>query len=152
MPLARAAMHAKKETIHVAQWPSVIELHQMASRHYAFEGRCHVLASGCVMTKKDVIRGFESLGIDEPEAFEMLNDIAENETDRLMTGGSCVIAPDASFCAGPVFDEQTILYCDIRDDIAFESGMVLDPDGHYARPDVFSLFVDTESKSNVKFK
>src|SRR4051794_11355477 len=38
MPLARAAMHAQDETIHVAQWPGVKDLHLLASRHYAFEG------------------------------------------------------------------------------------------------------------------
>jgi predicted amidohydrolase len=38
MPLARAAMHAQHEAVHVAQWPAVTELHQIASRQYAFEG------------------------------------------------------------------------------------------------------------------
>ncbi|MCG8435680.1 MAG: carbon-nitrogen hydrolase family protein, partial [Gammaproteobacteria bacterium] len=49
MPLARAAMHAKKEAIHIAQWPMVKDLHHIASRQYAFEGQCFVLAAGCVL-------------------------------------------------------------------------------------------------------
>src|SRR5712692_5664499 len=35
MPLARMAMHNSGEHIHVAVWPTVHELHQLASRHYA---------------------------------------------------------------------------------------------------------------------
>ena len=33
MPLARMAMHNSGEQIHVAVWPTVHELHQLASRH-----------------------------------------------------------------------------------------------------------------------
>ena len=60
MPLVRAAMHAQEETVHVAQWPAVGERHQLASRTYAFEGQCFVLASGCVLTRDDVLAGFDS--------------------------------------------------------------------------------------------
>src|SRR5687768_8985905 len=49
MPLARQALHDSGEDIHVALWPTVHERHQLASRHYAFEGRCFVLAAGSVM-------------------------------------------------------------------------------------------------------
>ena len=52
MPLARAAMHAKGETIHAAQFPTVHERHQIASRHYAFEGQCFVLTSGLCLVEK----------------------------------------------------------------------------------------------------
>lgn len=38
MPLARAAMHAKQEFLHIAQWPIVKDMHQIASRHYALKG------------------------------------------------------------------------------------------------------------------
>jgi predicted amidohydrolase len=46
MPLARQALHNAGEHIHVAVWPTVHEMHQIASRHYAFEARCFVLAVG----------------------------------------------------------------------------------------------------------
>jgi nitrilase len=50
MPLARQHMHNLGEQIHVAVWPTVHEMHQIASRHYAFEGRCFVLAVGQIMS------------------------------------------------------------------------------------------------------
>src|SRR5258706_4936650 len=56
MPLARMAMHNSGEHIHVAVWPTVHELHQLASRHYAFEGRCFVLAVGLMMAAEDLPR------------------------------------------------------------------------------------------------
>ena len=49
MPLARQALHDSGEDIHVAVWPTVHDRHQLASRQYAFEGRCFVLAAGSVM-------------------------------------------------------------------------------------------------------
>ena len=151
MPLARAAMHAKKEVVHIAQWPSVIELHQMASRHYAFEGRCFVLACGCVLTKKNVLKGFDSLGLNEPEARVMLNSIASDDDHYLMSGGSCVIQPDASFLVEPKFYDETIIYAELAFDLIGESSMVMDTDGHYSRPDIFSLTIDTTPKKNVRF-
>ena len=55
MPTARAAMHRLGEGIHVAQWPIVRDMHQVASRHYAFEGRTAVAAAGSFLTKGDVL-------------------------------------------------------------------------------------------------
>ena len=49
MPLARQALHDSGEDIHIAAWPTVKEMLQIASRHYAFEGRCFVLAAGSLM-------------------------------------------------------------------------------------------------------
>ena len=54
MPLARHVLHAAGEEVHVAAWPHAGEHHQLASRHYAFEGRCFVLAAAVVMTKSDL--------------------------------------------------------------------------------------------------
>ena len=42
MPLSRQTMHMAGEDIHIAVWPTVHEVHQMASLHYAFEGKCYV--------------------------------------------------------------------------------------------------------------
>jgi nitrilase len=49
-------MHNSGEHIHVAVWPTVHESHQLASRQYAFEGRCFVQAVGSIMTADDLPR------------------------------------------------------------------------------------------------
>lgn len=148
LPLARAAMHAKGEIIHTAQFPTVHERHQIASRHYAFEGQCFVLTSGCVMSKSDVLEGFESLEINDKEVFDLLDSM---EKDLLQRGGSAIIAPDASYVVEPVFDESCIIYGELELDLVKQGHLLLDTDGHYSRPDVFELRVNEKPQRNVTF-
>ena len=152
MPLARAAMHAQNETLHVAQWPAVRELHQIASRHYAFEGQCFVLAAGSVLSRGDILAGFHSLGRTEGGGIELLEAIPGQDTDLILRGGSAVISPDSSYLEGPVFDQPLILYADIDPERIAEGHLVIDTQGHYARPDVFSLEVNDLAQTNVSFR
>jgi predicted amidohydrolase len=152
MPLARAAMHNRCESIHVAQWPSVHDVHQLASRHYAFEGRCFVLASGCVLKKEEMLEGYRSLKVPGDEGFELLESVPSGDEDLLLTGGTAVIGPDGGYLAGPVFGDATIVYADLELERITELKMSLDVDGHYSRPDVFHLEVDTRAKTNVDWR
>ena len=152
MPLARAAMHARHETVHVAQWPAVRDLHQLASRHYAFEGQCFVVAAGCVLTRGDVIEGCRSLGRPGEEPLQLLETIPGGEEDLVLSGGSAIIAPDAGYVQGPVFDRPCILSAEIQPGRIAEGHLVLDTQGHYSRPDVFHLQVNDRPQSNVTFK
>ncbi len=126
MPLARMAMHNSGEQIHVAVWPTVHELHQLASRHYAFEGRCFVLAVGLMMPADDLPR-------------ELCAGVTSRPGDRqwLESGGSAVIGPDSNYIVPPVFDREELIVADL--DLAHidRESMTLDVSGHYARPDVF---------------
>lgn len=151
MPLARAAMHAQYETLHVAQWPAVKDLHQLASRHYAFEGQCFVVAAGCVLSRGEMIAGLKSLGQPDDAALELLEAIPGADEDLLLRGGSAVIAPNADYLEGPVFDRPGIIYADIRPARIAEGHLVLDTGGHYSRPDVFHLRVNDQQQSSVTF-
>jgi predicted amidohydrolase len=150
MPLARAAMHARHEIIHVAQWPWVRELHHIASRHYAFEGQCFVMAAGSVLTKGDILEGYRSLDV-ESEAIEILEGIPGDPEGWIMRGGSAVIGPDAEFVAGPVYEEACLIFADISLDRTAEGHLALDTDGHYARPDIFHLEVNDRPRPRVSF-
>ncbi len=149
MPLARAAMHAKHEVIHTAQYPMVHERHQIASRQYAFEGQCFVLASGCVLTKKDALDGFESLETGDKEVFGLLESM---RNEKLQRGGSAIIAPDISYIVEPTFDQSGIIYGYLDLSLAKQGNLLLDTDGHYSRPDVFNLKVNTKENRNVVFE
>jgi predicted amidohydrolase len=151
MPLARAAMHAKLEVLHVAQWPWVRDLHQLASRHYAFEGQCFVAAAGCVLTRTEIIEGVKSLGPGEEQALELLGSGLDGK-EMVLRGGSAVIAPHTGYVAGPLYDEPGILYAEVQPQRIVEGRMALDTQGHYARPDVFRLEVDDEPQENVTFR
>ncbi len=152
MPLARAAMQAKHETIHVAQWPAVQELHQIASRHYAFEGQCFVIAAGCVLRRREIMQGFNSLDRPGNEAKELLDAIPGADEELILKGGSAVIAPNSGYVKGPVFDEACIIHAEIELHRIAEGHLVLDTQGHYSRPDVFHLEVNDLPQSNVTFK
>ena len=151
MPLARAAMHAKRETIHVAQWPMVRDLHQVASRHYAFEGQCFVLAAGCTLNRGDVLMGARSVGGQNEEVVALLVSMPGEDDDLLLRGGSAVIGPDSEYVAGPVFDQSCILHAEIDLSRITEGHLTIDTDGHYSRPDLFRLTVDERSQTSVKF-
>ncbi|MGH9576412.1 MAG: carbon-nitrogen hydrolase family protein, partial [Terriglobales bacterium] len=62
MPLARQAMHNSGEHIHAAVWPTAHDLHHLASRHYAFEGRCFVICVGLIMPASDLPRELQRPG------------------------------------------------------------------------------------------
>lgn len=151
MPLARAAMHAKHEAIHVAQWPAVREIHQIASRHYAFEGQCFVLAAGTALQRGDVLEGFRSLGQPDHPAWELLASIPGDDDTWLQNGGSAIIGPDAAYIAGPLWDEPGILTAEIDLDQIIEGHLLMDSDGHYSRPDIFRLEVDIRPHTNINF-
>jgi len=150
MPLARAAMHAKREALHVAQWPWVKELHHIASRHYAFEGQCFVLAAGSVLSKGEILEGYRSLGV-ESDALDILEAIPGEPDSWVMRGGSAVIGPDAGYVAGPVYDDACIVYADVDLKRITEGHLAMDSDGHYARPDVFQLEVNDQPQRRVVF-
>jgi predicted amidohydrolase len=153
MPMARAAMHAKNESIHVAQWPYVKELHQLCSRHYAFEGQCFVAASGGIASKSDILEGLESLELTENDkaVYELIESIPVDNDERILKGGSALIAPDSNYIMEPVYDEAGIFYAEAPLNLISEGNLYMDSNGHYARPDVFSLNVDTAPKKNVAF-
>lgn len=135
MPLARQAMHNSGEQIHVAVYPTVHEMHQIASRHYAFEGRCFVLALGTILKNSDLPK-------------QLPTNTAKDDDPFLVRGGSCVIAPDGSFVVGPVFDEEITVFAEIDLSMIDGEKMTLDVSGHYQRHDIFEF----EIKQNFRTK
>jgi len=146
MPLARAAMHNLGEAVHVAAWPTVREEYALASRHYAMEGRCFVLAAGLVQQRDDLFDGLDRVGGSE-DAKELFETI---EGENLNRGGSMIIAPDARVLAKAGEGEET-LFAELDLTEIGQNLTSLDTDGHYSRPDVFELNVDTRSKLGVNW-
>ena len=140
MPLARAAMHHQSESIHVAQWPTVRDTYLIASRHYAFEGRCFVLAAGMVLWRDDLMAGLDRVG-GSAAAQELLSTLPAGQ---LQSGASAIIGPDASVLAQAGSGEEVLL-AEFDDAKRLEELAALDTDGHYARPDIFRLHVNEES-------
>jgi predicted amidohydrolase len=159
MPLARAAMHNLGEAVHVAAWPTVREEYALASRHYAMEGRCFVLAAGLVQHKADLFEGLERVAraqvaeggsADKKRSAEARELFEAIESDVLNRGASMIAAPDARVVAQAGEGEE-ILHAEL--DLSEIGGGLasLDTDGHYSRPDVFELSVDTRAKVGVNW-
>ena len=151
MPLARAAMHARGEAIHVAQWPEVVDMQQVVSRSYAFEGRCFVLAAGCRLSKGQVLTGFDTLKKGDPGARALLASMPGDDDTLMRAGGSAVIRPDGSYSTDPEYNGDATILADLNLDLITEGRLTLDTDGHYARPDVFQLQVDETPQTSVHF-
>jgi predicted amidohydrolase len=130
MPLARQVVHQSDEQIHIATWPGVNEMHQVASRSYAFEGRCYVLAAGDLMRARDL-----------PQEFGVPPQLASDPDQFVIAGGSAIIAPDGRYLAGPVYNEEAILIADLDLGEIVRERMTLDVTGHYSRPELFDFRV-----------
>ena len=128
MPLARQVLHDSGEQIHIAVWPTVHEMHQIASRHYAFEGRCFVLAAGLLMRVRDL-----------PDQLAVPADLSDKPDHLLLRGGSAVVGPDGSYIVEPVFDEESMIVAELDMTAIDKERMTLDVSGHYQRADLFEL-------------
>jgi predicted amidohydrolase len=128
MPLVRQRLHVEGEDIHVALWPSVKEMHQIASRHYAFEGRCFVVAAGGIMRRSDL-----------PRELEVTGNVGSEDNEYILNGGSCVIGPDGQYVAGPAFGSEVIILARINLERIREESLTLDVTGHFNRPDLFDF-------------
>lgn len=149
MPALRIVMHEQNEYVHIAQWPTVHDVHLLASRQYAFEGRCYVLAAGMVLSQKDVLDGFDSLGTGKSAARDMLASMHTDEKGFLNRGGSVAIAPNSKLLSEQHFYEPGIIYADLDLQMIAEEKMALDCAGHYSRPDIFSLKVNRNQLNNI---
>ena len=133
MPLTRQAMHDSGEHIHIAVWPTVHEMHQVACRQYAFEGRCFVIVAGQLMKASDF-----------PSELIVPEHLKIDPSQLVLRGGSCVIAPNGNFLVTPVFDEEKLITCEIDVSEVIKERMTLDTSGHYQRRDVFDFAVNTK--------
>jgi len=130
MPLARQALHDSGEAIHVAVWPTVHEMHQIASRHYAFEARCFVLAAGLIMRAKDL-----------PTELRATPELAGNPDAFVLRGGSAIIGPDGKYVVEPVYEKEATITAELDLNAVDREKMTLDVSGHYSRPDIFNFQV-----------
>ncbi len=137
MPLARMAMYAKGVEIYLAPTADYRDSWQATMRHIACEGRCFVL--GCnQFVKKDMY----------PENLETLEEL-EDLPEIMCRGGSVIVAPLGDVIAGPLYDEEGILYAQLDMTEVVKAKIDFDVVGHYSRPDVFQLSVNEKTLSPV---
>ena len=125
MPLARFALYESGLEVYLAPTADDSEGWHDSIRHIARESRAFVL-SCCVFQRASSYPGDIPLA----EGGELLG-----------RGGSAIVAPDGAYLAGPLWDEEGILYADLEPTVLYTARQRFDPAGHYHRPDVLSLTV-----------
>lgn len=136
MPLFRQTMYSKGVELWCA--PTVDDRDQWHAtmRHVALEGRCFVISANQYLTRADLPGDVHPIQGDAPGTV-------------LINGGSVIVSPLGDILAGPLRDGAGVLLAEL--DLAdLDRGRFdFDANGHYARPDVFTLTVDESARRTV---
>jgi nitrilase len=138
MPLLRTALYARGIQIWCAPTVDEREIWQASMRHIAYEGRCFVLSACQFLTRADCPADYDCVQGEAPGTV-------------LIRGGSMIVSPLGEVLAGPVAGREEILVAEIDPSDVVRGKYDLDVVGHYARPDVFRLSVDTTARLPVVF-
>lgn len=140
MPLARTAMYAGGEDLHVAVWPGAVAITRDITRFVALEGRVFALSAGTLITSADI-----------PSSFPLADAVRADMGDLGYDGGSCIAGPDGEWIVPPVAGIEGLVCADIDLARVREERQNFDPTGHYARPDVLRLEVSRRRLAAVEF-
>jgi nitrilase len=127
MPLARMALYKQGVEIYLAPTADARDTWQATLRHIACEGRCFVL--GCNQYVRKAMYPTDLPGVEE------LDDLPE----VMCRGGSAILSPLGEILAGPLYDQEGVLFADLDLAEIVRSRFDFDVTGHYARPDVLQL-------------
>ena len=134
MPRARFSLSESGVEIYVASTADDSDAWQATLVHIARESRAFVVAP-CHFQRAAAY----------PEDFPLRE--ALDGLDLLGRGGSAILGPDGAYLAGPLSDEEGILYAELDPARLHEERQRFDPAGHYHRPDVLKLEVDAPPDS-----
>ena len=146
-PLTKYAMYSMHEQVHVAAWPSFScypqayslgpEANGAASQVYALEGQCFVLAP---------------CGVISPDMIDLLVETGDQASLINAGGGFAqVYAPDGSpMCEALPEDRDGLLFAELDLGAIAVAKSFGDPVGHYSRPDVTRLLLNTSPQPRVE--
>jgi nitrilase len=140
MPLARTALYAQGVQLYLAPTYDSGDRWLASMQHIAREGGCWVVGCGCALRGRDLADGLlDEAGL-HPEAEEWIN-----------PGDSVIVAPGGKIIAGPLHEELGVPVAEIDLERVGLAQRSLDVCGHYARPDIFRLQVNTHRFAPVEF-
>ena len=128
MPLARFALYEAGVEIYIASTADDGGAWQSTLVHIARESRAFVIAPSHFQRAA----GY-------PDDFPLARFLDGHEL--IGRGGSAILGPDGGYLAGPLYDEEGILYAELDPARLWEERQRFDAAGHYHRPDVLSLTV-----------
>lgn len=140
--LARFALLAQQERIHVASWPAFIlgkrnfDAIDIRVKYHALEGRVFVI-SACGILDDDCL---DAMGLTE----------AQRSAMPCRGGHSGILGPDGNYIVGPVDDTAQIVYADADFEKIIEGKLSHDLTGHYNRFDIFTLQMRTSPREPLQ--
>jgi len=141
MPLARYYLYSQGVDIWAAPTLAPSDGWIVAMRHIALEGRCYVIGvNPCLQV--------DQIPADFPHRDRLWPNQDQND-GWVEPGNSVIIDPTGKIMAGPARHEETILYAEVDLSAVHSARRLFDPVGHYNRPDVFQLRVDTRPRPPV---
>ncbi|TMK80097.1 MAG: carbon-nitrogen hydrolase family protein [Actinobacteria bacterium] len=132
MPLARFALYESGVEIYVASTADDGDEWQATLVHIARESRAFVVSPSHFQRASAY-----------PDDFPLREEL--EGLDVIGRGGSAILAPDGSYLAGPLYDEEGVLYAELDPALLRAERQRFDPAGHYHRPDVLRLKVNGPS-------
>jgi nitrilase len=133
MPLLRTALYAQGLDVYCAPTVDDRDTWLPTLRHIAMEGRCFVLSAVQFLLRSGCPGDFDPIQGNAPGTV-------------LIRGGSAIVDPFGQVLAGPCFGEEALLTAEIDLGEIPRARFDLDVVGHYARPDVFRLQVNTRAQ------
>jgi aliphatic nitrilase len=137
-PLARYALMAQHEEIHVAQFPGSLvgpifaEQIEVTIRHHALESGCFVVNATGWLTEAQIAK------------------ISPDEKLRKGLRGGCmsaIISPEGRHVVPPLTEGEGMLVADLDMGLIVKRKRMMDSVGHYARPELLSLVLDDRPTS-----
>lgn len=141
MPLARAALYAQGIDIYLAPTWDNSDVWVASMQHIAKEGRMFVIGVNFCIRGSDI-----------PADVPGRDELYGNDDDWLSRGNSVIVGPHGNILAGPLIGEEGIIYAEIDASEARASRHQFDPAGHYARPEVLRLHVNTDALRPASFE
>ncbi len=141
MPLARAALYGQGESLHVAIWPGSDRNTRDITPFLAKEGRSYSMAVSGLMPVAEI-----------PSNIPLYDNIMDacSGKEFIANGGSCLCAPDGEFIIQPQVGKEGVFSAEIDLNRVREERQNFDPAGHYSRPDITQLQLNSERQSTVK--
>jgi len=142
-PLARYALMADHEEIHVAMFPGSLvgdifrEQIEVTIRHHALESGCFVVNATGYLT--------------EAQVTQIAGDA---KLDRALRGGcfTAIVSPEGTLLAPPLTDGEGMVIADLDLALVAKRKRMMDSVGHYSRPELLSVLIDRSPQPHIREK